>query len=1801
MLEETTATLKWVQTIPFASSAAQITALNNQRDALVEKLVTMETDAGPMPEAWAVAQEALFEIDSRLHRHGQPHLEAALEWWKASTELDRARERYLHLIVRGLWPRGSFPDVQPASMQEEAFTTRQLRDGLALQPQGLLKTALQLAVARNQAAMLDSPEAAAARKTFVAILNDPGLDAWENDIRLEFAEYLARAGQYRFDADGDIDYYADREAAAEQFRQIIQQTTPGSRSERRATAALKNLNEQSLDVSVNNNFRPGERIEFVVSVRNLESVRVSVHSLVIDDPLALGAIGAMGNYRDRPTALKRLSYFAKAKASWSTELTCTESEVFHGQQQNIGINEGLAPGLYLVKAVHKGHEAYDWLLVSDLLFHSRTTANSVEAWFADAFSGQSVPEVSAHLLVFDHDNRQLSARHYTADRSGLIHATIPESDRANRWIMIGRKGDRFAIGGGYSVNHRQNAEQSLAIFVFAGKAAFRPGETVLWRAFVREHSDTGWTTPKSRKVTWSVTGPRSSDPVAEGTAMTNEFGSIEGEIVTGTDWVPGHYRIRFEEDGTYGSESLFQLEPFRLPPFRVTLAEQPTETGYRLGDSIPMEIRAAYYSGSPVADATVQIRLRCLETGEVPSQIEKRTGIDGETRFQLQTDWTSGATETWIVDVTVSDATRSTVSATHRVSVSRSAFTASLNLARNLWVVDRPIELEVTTSTPRGEPVAAKGSLVLAREETPSRWLQENVLSQNKTSSQERLEDHETPHFQNDGSRKWFPDFTSTNWTKVQTLDATTDRDGRTSLTVNLAEPGRYRARWLGTDNLGFPVTAEEIFVVASKTAPWTLFDGRLEIHCDKDQVQTGDSILIMLRAPRPDAVVWLGLEAAGKLAESRVEVLRSGTRLLEIPVEETWAPGIRLLAASIEDGRIASATHSVEVTAQENRLKVAISPDASELEPGTTAEVRVTVTDAIGQPVESAEVTLSVYDAAADAIIEPFANDPFDTFFNRSTNWSVGLGPSILYRPTPSIRDQRTAAQWLPQARNQQTSVPRGAGRFEVNEPKNMAMITMQDAQEPQAPPSDGIKVSVRSDFRAAALFDTALLREGAATFPIQFPDSLTEWRLRAWASGIPARFGLGEGLVKTRIPLAARLVLPRFLVAGDVVTIGATLTNELSNTLETETALEVTRPLELAIQIPDQKSTQHLRATETLESGRTQRFDYVARAAAPGEAALRFTARADSFGDAIEKQLSIVPAGIEQVRGGTKCMDSDSTVLEDSFDLPEGSVGSASATLRMTSGYLPAAIASLDYLIDYPYNCIEQTLSRVTPAVLARNAAKRRHPATFNDAFKEAFLQKLQSKIPQTLESVETTQLTDGSWSWFAGGKSDAYMTAYAVWSLTLLEQSGITVPAPILQKARRFLLDNLDIDEDEGGYPLQAWILFCLTQRFVGDAAPKPERMEAQTAAFLWKNRDRLEVHTLALLTAVMARQGFSDEAGQLASMLINAANKAPVPGDDKEASRTFWGQPAGWLHWHEGPVETTAIALIALATAGADTAILDSGARWLLANRQDGKWFNTRDTAMATIALINLANLPDGLVQFQSADFSGLAVNLNGSPIAFDASKSTGFGRHEMILPAEALKAGVNRIQIRRSSAGTPVFVDLAVRYQSGEDGINASGNQLFIERNFEMMVRTPTLLADDTITYQPIDFNKPIIAGSRVRVKLRVTASLGLDHVMIQDFRAAGFEPVNKTSDEHIRIHQVPGDATPHSRTLHAQLENYERSTEVFIDHLPAGTWEIVYELLAELPGRLKALPARARTMYLPLISGNSTNSLLIVE
>jgi uncharacterized protein YfaS (alpha-2-macroglobulin family) len=117
------------------------------------------------------------------------------------------------------------------------------------------------------------------------------------------------------------------------------------------------------------------------------------------------------------------------------------------------------------------------------------------------------------------------------------------------------------------------------------------------------------------------------------------------------------------------------------------------------------------------------------------------------------------------------------------------------------------------------------------------------------------------------------------------------------------------------------------------------------------------------------------------------------------------------------------------------------------------------------------------------------------------------------------------------------------------------------------------------------------------------------------------------------------------------------------------------------------------------------------------------------------------------------------------------------------------------------------------------------------------------------------------------------------------------------------------------------------------------------------------------------------------------------------------------------------------------------------------------------------------------------------------------------------------------------------------------------------------------------TYErvPLTDLAEVRSGQLIEVELLVESKNDYEYIMLQDPKAASFEPIETSS----------------GYTYHGGLSVYREFRDqyvgMFLRTLPRGSHSIRYSLRCEAPGRFTALPATALGMYAPELVGNSAD------
>ncbi len=804
---------------------------------------------------------------------------------------------------------------------------------------------------------------------------------------------------------------------------------------------------------------------------------------------------------------------------------------------------------------------------------------------------------------------------------------------------------------------------------------------------------------------------------------------------------------------------------------------------------------------------------------------------------------------------------------------------------------------------------------------------------------------------------------------------------------------------------------------------------------------------------------------------------------------------------------------------------------------------------------------------------------------------------------------------------------------------------------------------VSVRRNFSETAFWTPAVVTEkttGTATLTVHFPDTLTTWKATARGVTTGVLVGAGDTQVLTNKHLLVRLEAPRFFTERDRVTLSAVVRNDLATAKSVRVSLTTNPDVLMVDPLPGASADPPLLG-EGEEAGKTApalapnptltppsltgegaggrgrlitvpahgetRVDWTAQVVKGGQATVQMAAETDEESDAVEQSFPALTYGVQKFTDNSGVMQADQSAAKLTVTLPkERKAGSAALLVQLNPSLAATTLDALPYLADYPYGCVEQTLSRFVPSVVvadtlrkagvnldtlhqralglqareqagtpfgqaapttnttdqtgytyptgtpgvmktAQLAAGLGHgPRWTNPVFDPAELQRM---TDDGLSRLLSMQRSDGGWGWWGGSAtSDPYLTGYAVYALATAKDAGVAVPPDVLARADAWLARDIKDRDDERD--LAVWESFALSHNRA--AFPASARRVVQIN---YAGRARLSAYGQALLALTLHNLGDSAKAEIVCRNLRNTAQI-----DTENGTASWKPRDRYWWNWYNNAVETDAWALKAYVAILPKDDLPPMLVKWLVQNRRGSQWHSTKETAMAVYALTDYLKAsnelaPDYTVKVALGDkITRTYTVTRENALLFD---------NQFVVPDALLSDGPQTLTLTKSGTGR-LYYSLALQYFTTEENITATGTELKVQRRYYKLTPKTKLAADwnGGAKFNVLDYSRTELhegaalkSGDLMEVELILDSKNEYDYCVFEDLKPAGCEPVDLRSGERY------GDG------LCSNMELRDTKTAFFVDHLPQGTRVLRYRLRAEIPGAFHALPTNGYAMYAP--------------
>ncbi len=1178
------------------------------------------------------------------------------------------------------------------------------------------------------------------------------------------------------------------------------------------------------------------------------------------------------------------------------------------------------------------------------------------------------------------------------------------------------------------------------------------------------------------------------------------------------------------------SNYAFQVEDYRVNTFEVTVA---AEEEYGQGTALEIPVRARYFMGKPLSKAELNWmvyasnefprprgfdefqfgnRTREEETFSAEGTAALSSKGEATVAFSLPEQTTHPGPRRVHLTASVTDANQQTLSGSKRFTVHSSDFYLGVRRPDGVHRVGDEATFSFAAVTTEGEAHAGpvETSVLVEKEE----WTTVKVMGANGRMTH-----------RNDLRLRTVSD---------ERLELRTEVDPATGLTramphsLTFAEAGDYQITLTAKDGKGRDIVTKVGFTVIGAEEPsWSWHDViRIDLVPDKETYRVGDTAKLLARSPVFGNALFT-VERGG-VRETRSLVIDQYETVIEVPVAEGAAPNLFASLLVIRGSDASPHVHraadyrlgycQIEVEDPSVVLTAKVSAGEAEYyQPGEEIEFAATVLDHAGKPVSGAEVTLYAVDEGVLSLTGYRTPDPGETF-HAPFPLAVWTGQSLGDLLPENPLEQEFG--------NKGYVIGGGGGGFGIDPDR------------------------IRKDFKALALWEAALVtgEDGVVRAKAVAPDNLTTFRVMAVvAEG--DRFGSGEAPVVINKPLIIEPALPGFTNLTDQIDVAAVLHNNSGAAQEVEITVSLDEHAvflgrigeTIATNLAPEPAKGEKVVKLNLPAGATETVSFPIALTATGEAKWNWKVRSltdEKLRDATESKLAVgypLPLLREThtfaLRDGADLADALAKVDPRLLD------GTGSVKLTLSNSRLIEAADGLDYLLNYPYGCLEQTTSSLIPWLSTQQLRK-----VLPNLGKSE--EEVAATISKAMNRILSMQTGDGGLAYWPGGsESVLWGSAYAGVAVAMAQQQGVDLPQAQVQSLWDYLsLQLRGAAELNDPYDLSQRCLAAYALALAGVN-------ETAYHEVLFEKQKLLSAEGRSLLALAMVESGTDQP--QRIEALLKPDPKVPVAE----------------VSWYRQPY-LAATRLLAQVRHNPSSPAADQLVDDLMKLREvRNGWGGTYSNAWPLIALAAYA------------EASAASLSANEVEIAFEG------GTKSVSLPAEPGSGEVafdfsgkpedRKLSIRTGGDG-PVFANLSIATRPALMPLEPENRGFAISRR-----------------YQKVETDGRIAPAENLKVGDLVLVTLDLNlpneresYLAIDDALPAIFEAVNpefKTSETQ-RVNAVRSART--FWTSHRELR--KDRVLFFADYVHgAGDYSLQYLARVVAPGEVTAPPTKVEAMYEP--------------
>ncbi|RKE90975.1 alpha-2-macroglobulin family protein [Ichthyenterobacterium magnum] len=783
--------------------------------------------------------------------------------------------------------------------------------------------------------------------------------------------------------------------------------------------------------------------------------------------------------------------------------------------------------------------------------------------------------------------------------------------------------------------------------------------------------------------------------------------------------------------------------------------------------------------------------------------------------------------------------------------------------------------------------------------------------------------------------------------------------------------------------------------------------------------------------------------------------------------------------------------------------------------------------------------------------------------------------------------------------------------------------------------------QIKLRKNLQETSFFFPQLQTdaEGNVSFSFTTPEALTRWKLQLLAHTKTLESAVTSLETVTQKELMVIPNAPRFLRQGDIISLSTKIANL------TDTALSGEAKLILTDAVSGEDITQKLEVLPTTEhakftvnaKGNTQVSWTLKIPDNVNAVQYKVIAKAGDFSDGEQNAMPVLTNRMLVTE--TLPMWIKSNEIR-TFTLDKlASTGSANAsktlkhhklTLEMTSNPAWYAVQALPYLMEYPYDCNEQTFSRYYANALAShitnsnpriqevfNQWKSQDTSTGsatalisnlekNEELKSILIQetpwlrdaqseteqkkriallfdlnKMNNELKSAKQKLKSNQMANGAWAWFKGGRENRYITQHIITGFGHLKQLNVSsneteslmihkaiyyLDAQFVQEYKNIKKYNKDADLNKDH--LSYTQLHYLYMRSFFPELKKSKEVELITKYY----HTQIQKYWLSrslYAKGLMALVTNRIDDNKTASKILNSLRENSITNEELGM---YWKSNSASWYWYQAPIETQALLIEAFAEIENDTETIDNLKIWLLKNKQTNRWKTTKATTEAVYALLLQGSDWLSVTEMVDVVLGGKTI----SPNTLEHVKAeAGTGYYKTSWNAQEIQPEMAEVTLTKKGKGI-AWGSLYWQYFEDLDKITSAETPLQLKKKLFLKTNTGTGEELSEITSET-----HLKIGDLVRVRIELQSDRNMEFIHMKDMRAAGLEPINVISkykwQDGLGYYESTKDA----------------STNFFFDNLPKGVYVFEYDLRVNNAGDMSNGITTIQSMYAPEFSSHS--------